>query len=213
MREGRPASTSQLVHALWGHTPPRSEGSALRTHAARLRSTLGSDALAAVDGGYAMRLEPDALDLSVVKLLAAQAGELRAAHPGRARELLNDALDFWQCEPLAGLSGPYFDMQRIGLVKRYLSLRLERCGLDITLGLNEEAVQELTVLSAEQPLQERVRYLLMLALYRSGRQAEALGVYADTRRILVEQLGIDPSRELRDSIGCAHPEDPTESRR
>jgi DNA-binding SARP family transcriptional activator len=198
LRGGRTATASELLDAVWGESPPNTALAALRSYAFRLRKALGSEALVSDSGGYSLRVADDALDCSVVERLAAEADKLRPTDPARARELLATALEMWHGEPLAGLPGPHAETQRNRLAEWHLSLIETRLELDLELGAHTEAVSELTAVSAEHPLRERLRALLMLALYRSGRQAEALGVYADTRRLLADELGIDPSAELKD---------------
>src|SRR5690242_2156883 len=198
LRGGRTATASELLDAVWGESPPNTALAALRSYAFRLRKALGPEALVTDSGGYALHVASGALDYTVVERLSAEAEKTRAGDPARARELLGSALDLWHGEPLAGLPGPYAEMQRSRLAEWHLGLLENRLELDLELGAHAEAVSELTALSAEHPLRERLRALLMLALYRSGRQAEALGVYADTRRLLADDLGIDPSAELSD---------------
>ncbi|MES4905276.1 MULTISPECIES: BTAD domain-containing putative transcriptional regulator [unclassified Streptomyces] len=199
LRGGRTATASELIDALWGDEPPHAAIAALRTYASRLRKAFGPDVLVSESGGYAIHVKGGALDLEVAEELATKAEQAR--HTGdaaRARELLNQALALWDGEPLADLPGPYAETQRARLVEWQLSLLETRLDLDLELGLHAEAVSELTALTATHPLRERLRELLMLALYRSGRQAEALAVYADTRRLLAEELGVDPSADLSD---------------
>lgn len=198
LRGGRTATASELVDAVWGESPPNTALAALRSYAFRLRKALGPHALITDSGGYALHVEPDALDHTVVERLAAEAEKARATDPAHARELLGQALALWHGEPLAGCPGPYAEAQRSRLAEWHLGLIEARLELDLELGAHAEAVSELTALSAEHPLRERLRALLMLALYRSGRQAEALGVYADTRRLLADELGIDPAHDLSD---------------
>ena len=197
LRDGRTATADELIDALWGEEPPDSALAALRTYAFRLRKVLGADALVSESGGYALRIAPDALDISTARAHAAEAEKARAGgDPARARELLCAALDLWDGEPLAGLPGPHAETQRTRLAEWRLTLLETRLDLDLDLGRHGELVSELTALSAEYPLRERLRALLMLALYRGGRQAEALGVFADTRRLLADELGVDPCPEL-----------------
>ncbi|MFI2434349.1 AfsR/SARP family transcriptional regulator [Streptomyces sp. NPDC018693] len=200
LREGRTATAGELIDALWGEEPPSQALAALRTYASRLRKVLDTGVLVSESGGYAVRgLRDGALDLAEAQRLAADADKARAAgDPGRAREALNRALALWDGEALAGVPGPYAETQRVRLEEWRLGLLESRLDMDLEQGCHAEAVSELTALTAAHPLRERLRELLMLALYRSGRQAEALAVYADTRRLLAEELGVDPRRGLRE---------------
>ncbi|MFI0263138.1 BTAD domain-containing putative transcriptional regulator [Streptomyces sp. NPDC017056] len=199
LRGGRAASVAELVDALWGERPPATAVAALRTYASRLRKALGPDAdvLVSNAGGYALQIDEKRTDLGIAEQLAGKAEQAhRAGCVDRARELLHRALDLWTGETLAGVPGPFCEAQRTRLEERRLALLESRLTLDLEAGRHAEAVAELTTLMAAYPLRERLRALLMLALYRSGRQAEALAAYADTRRLLAEELGADPSREI-----------------
>lgn len=197
LRGGHTATAAELIDAIWGDEPPSQALAAVRTYASRLRKILGPQTLASDSGGYAMRTGPDALDVTVAEELAAGADKARAAGDrGRARALLNKALALWDGEALASVPGPYAENQRTRLEEWRLQLTETRLDLDLEVGCHAEAVSELTALTAAHPLRERLRELLMVALYRSGRQAEALAVYADTRRLLAEELGVDPRPEL-----------------
>ncbi|MFQ6141674.1 BTAD domain-containing putative transcriptional regulator [Streptomyces seoulensis] len=200
LREGRTATAAELIDALWGEEPPHQALAAVRTYASRLRKALDPQILVSESGGYAVRgLGEGALDLAAAQELAAEADKARSAGDlGRAREALRGALGLWDGEPLAGLPGPYAEAQRARLEEWRLQLLEARLDMDLEQGCHAEAVSELTALTAAHPLRERLRELLMLALYRSGRQAEALAVYADTRRLLAVELGVDPRPELRD---------------
>ncbi|WP_039938015.1 AfsR/SARP family transcriptional regulator [Streptomyces himastatinicus] len=199
LRGGRTATAPELVDGLWGTEPPEAAIAALRTYASRLRKAFGPDSeiLVSESGGYAIRIGLSSLDTDVAEQLTAEAE--KAQHSGdrvRARDLFNKVLDLWDGEPLAGVPGPYAETQRTRLDEWHRSLIETRLDLDLELGHHSEAVSELTALTASYPLRERLRELLMLALYRSGRQAEALAVYADTRRLLADELGVDPRPEL-----------------
>ncbi|MFF9285821.1 AfsR/SARP family transcriptional regulator [Streptomyces griseosporeus] len=200
LREGRTATAAELIDALWGEEPPQQALAAVRTYASRLRKALGAGVLVSESGGYAVRgLGEGALDLARAQELAAEADKARAGGDlGRARELLGGALALWDGEALAGVPGPYAEAQRVRLEEWRLQLLESRLDMDLEQGCHAEAVSELTALTAAHPLRERLRELLMLALYRSGRQAEALAVYADTRRLLADELGVDPRPGLQD---------------
>ncbi|MEU0439681.1 BTAD domain-containing putative transcriptional regulator [Streptomyces sp. NPDC006186] len=220
LREGRTATAAELIDALWGEKPPQQALAAVRTYASRLRKALDPGVLVSESGGYAVRgLGDGALDVTTAQDLAAQAEKARAAGDlCRARELLGEALALWDGEALAGVPGPYAETQRVRLEEWRLQLLETRLDMDLEQGCHAETVSELTALTAAHPLRERLRELLMLALYRSGRQAEALAVYADTRRLLADELGVDPRpglRELQERIlradpGLAEPAAPSE---
>ncbi|QSY46956.1 MULTISPECIES: AfsR/SARP family transcriptional regulator [Streptomyces] len=199
LRGGRTATAPELVDALWGEDHPRAAPAALRTYAARLRKMLGpdADALVSESSGYALQVGPGGLDIDAAERLAAEADTARGSgNPARARGLMNDALALWHGEPLAEVPGPYAQAQRARLAERRLSLLETRLALDLDVGARAESVSELTALTAAYPLRELLRELLMLALYRSDRRSEALAVYADTRRLLADELGVDPRPEL-----------------
>ncbi|MBT2470211.1 tetratricopeptide repeat protein [Streptomyces sp. ISL-66] len=201
LRDGRTATAPELIDAIWGEDPPQQALATIRTYASRLRKVLDPGLLVSDAGGYAIRLpHPEALDLGIARAVAADAEAARNEKGDRAlaRTLLARALDLWDGEPLAGVPGPHAETERTRLAEWRLQLLETRLDLDLELGHHAEAVSELTALTAAHPLRERLRELLMLALYRSGRQAEALAVYADTRRLLADELGVDPCPELSD---------------
>ncbi|KES02948.1 regulator [Streptomyces toyocaensis] len=219
LREGRTATAPELIDALWGEEPPSQALAAVRTYASRLRKVLDPGVLISESGGYAVRgLGERALDLAAAQELAAEAEKARNTGDLRhAREVIDRALSLWDGETLAGVPGPYAEAQRVRLEEWRLQLLESRLEMDLDQGCHAEAVSELTALTAAHPLRERLRELLMLALYRSGRQAEALAVYADTRRLLADELGVDPrpglqelqQRILRADPGLAEPSAPT----
>ncbi|MFI6317668.1 BTAD domain-containing putative transcriptional regulator [Nonomuraea sp. NPDC050556] len=181
LAEGRAVGLDQLIDALWEETPPRTAAQVLRTYVSRLRAVLGAGAVESVGDGYALRA-----GVGDVAELQRLYGEGRYA----------EALALWQGEPLAGLSGDYADAQRARLTEQRLAALQYRLGQDLDEGKHAEVIPELNALSTEHPTRERLRGLLMLALYRAGRQAEAIGVYTDTRKLLADELGVDPSPEL-----------------
>ncbi|MFH8452540.1 AfsR/SARP family transcriptional regulator [Streptomyces fungicidicus] len=210
LREGRTATAAELIDALWGEEPPSQALAAVRTYASRLRKVLDPGVLVSESGGYAVRgLGEGALDLAAAQELAAEAEKARnTGDLCHAREVLNRALSRWDGETLAGVPGPYAEAQRVRLEEWRLQLLETRLDMDLEQGCHAETVSELTALTAAHPLRERLRELLMLALYRSGRQAEALAVYADTRRLLSDELGVDPRpglQELQQRILRADP--------
>ncbi|MFF1378663.1 BTAD domain-containing putative transcriptional regulator [Streptomyces sp. NPDC058308] len=209
LRDGRTATAAELIDALWGEEPPSQALAAVRTYASRLRKVLPPGVLVSESGGYAIQAVDGALDLAAAEDLWAAAEKARSIGDlCQARTLVNQALDLWDGEPLANVPGPYADTQRTRLDEWRLQLLETRLDMDLEQGCHAEAVSELTALTAAHPLRERLRELLMLALYRSGRQAEALAVYADTRRLLADELGVDPRpglKELQQRILQADP--------
>ncbi|MFR9756814.1 AfsR/SARP family transcriptional regulator [Streptomyces sp. TR06-5] len=201
LRAGRTVTAEHLMDGLWGEDPPDRAKSALRTYASRLRKALGEDAahLVSESGGYALRTADAGavldLDLAADHAARAEASEAAGDLAG-ARDAYAAALAQWSGESLAHVPGPYAGTQRARLEEWRLGLAERGLDLSLRTGLHTEAVSELTALTAAYPLRERLRELLMLALYRSGRQAEALAVYADTRKLLGEELGVDPRPEL-----------------
>uniref|UniRef100_UPI00117C59D4 AfsR/SARP family transcriptional regulator n=1 Tax=Streptomyces sp. b84 TaxID=1827631 RepID=UPI00117C59D4 len=142
-----------------------------------LRKILGQDTLVSESGGYAIRTDRAALDLTLAQDLAAEAERARAEGDlPQARTLIDKVLGLWDGETLASVLGPYAENQRTRLEEWRLQLTEARLDLDLEVGSHAEAVSELTALTAAHPLRERLRELLMVALYRSGRQAEALAV-------------------------------------
>ncbi|MHA4818959.1 AfsR/SARP family transcriptional regulator [Streptomyces aculeolatus] len=197
LRGGRTATAQELVDGIWGEDAPPRAVSALRAYASRLRRSLGADALVSKSGGYALRMRGTELDLATAERLASAAEAAKAeGDVRRARELFAAAVAEFGGESLAGVPGPYADWHRDRLEELRLALLEHRLELDLETGGHVDAVSELTALTAAHPLREHFRALLMTALYRSGRQAEALAVYADVRRLLQDELGLDPTAEL-----------------
>jgi DNA-binding SARP family transcriptional activator/tetratricopeptide (TPR) repeat protein len=229
LAEGRQVSLGVLIDALWGDEPPRAAAGTVRTYVSRLRRCLGGagdrgvrEVIESAGDGYLLPLRSATLDLNVFLRWAREA---RAAITGsdadvaRAAALLRDALGLWQGVPLAGIPGRYAESQRVRLAELQMAATEERLALDMELGGHVAAATELQTLRAAHPLRERLSELLMLALYRSGRQADALAVFDDARRLLSEELGIDPGPAMREMhqrilendeglIGTAGPQPP-----
>ena len=187
----------ELIDVLWPADPPASAAHALDVYVSRLRKSLGVDGLLEAQGG-ALRLNvaDDSVDTARFERLLASA---RSAVSATERlGTLEEALGLWRGRALADVLGEEFarhesdrlEEERLAAIEQRFEVMLE-------LGRHEEAVGGLGALAAEQPLRERPRRLLMLALYRSGRQSDALDVYRETARLLREELGLDPSDELR----------------
>jgi DNA-binding SARP family transcriptional activator len=190
-------SNDRLIDELWGARPPRTAANALQYHVSQLRKMLGpNDAIVTRDPGYLIRVAPHELDLLRFEQLVEQA---RRAPADQAARLLHDALNLWRGPALADLmSEPFAQAEILRLEELRLAALELRIETDLALGRHRELVGELEVLVHEHPLRERPRAQLMLALYRSGRQAEALDLYREGRRLLVDELGIEPGLELQE---------------
>jgi DNA-binding SARP family transcriptional activator len=192
---GRVVSTDRLIDALWAGEPPATAAASLQNFISQLRKSLGAETIETRPPGYRIRLQPDQLDLARVRVLV---DEARASDPSRRARLLKEALALFRGDPLAELAYEPFAQPEIArLVELRLELVEERAEAEITVGRHAEMVGELDGLVHAHPLRERLRGQLMLALYRSGRQADALEVYREGREALVEGLGLEPGPLLR----------------
>ncbi|MFJ6464620.1 AfsR/SARP family transcriptional regulator [Streptomyces sp. NPDC091387] len=207
LRRGRPATLDELLDAVWGENQPAAAVSVLRTYVSRLRKVLepergtadSAQPVVSVGSGYLIRFQEDALDLAVFEQRVAEARKLRAnGELSDAAGLLHTALDTWQGRALAGVPGPLAESERSWLSEERLTALELRLDIDVELGRHEEVISELTSLAGRHPLREQQCQLLMLALYRSGRQAEALSVYRRTRRSLRAELGVEPGAALQE---------------
>jgi len=196
-RANEVVSSDRLIDELWGARPPRTAANALQFHVSRLRKTLGpSDAIVTREPGYLIRVASDELDLLRFQQLVEKATQASADEAAR---LLRDALSLWRGPALADLaSEPFAHAEILRLEELRLAALELRIENDLALGRHRELAAELEVLVQEHPLRERPRAQLMLTLYRSGRQAEALDLYRKGRRLLVDELGIEPSLELQE---------------
>jgi DNA-binding SARP family transcriptional activator len=199
LHEGRQAGLDALIGAVWGDDPPRTSALTLRTYISRLRQVLGADVIATVSGGYLLRLEPEGLDLTAFTAAVTRARAARAAGDlGAAARALHEAESLWQGPALADVPGAYAAAQRVRLDRERHAATEERLTLDIGSGRATTAVTELSALVEQQPLDEGLSGLLMLGLYRTGRQALAIAEYHRIRELLADELGLDPGPALRD---------------
>ncbi|GAA2903988.1 BTAD domain-containing putative transcriptional regulator [Streptosporangium fragile] len=201
----RPVHADRLVDALWPQRPPRTAAVALRTYVSALRQVLGladradPPLLSTVPGGYQLHISPSHLDLLTFEELAAQGRQaLTDGRPGLAAERLRRALGLWRGRPFEDVPlDPRLGTELIRLEERRLAAQETWIDSQLALGHHGDLLAELGALVAEQPLRERLQAQWMLALYRSGRQAEALRAYRDLRRQLVQELGVEPSPPLQ----------------
>jgi predicted ATPase/DNA-binding SARP family transcriptional activator len=193
-------SADRLIDELWGEDSPEHAADALRVNVSRLRKALPQDVLTTRSPGYVVQVELEALDLHRFERLVDEGrGLLARGLAAAASKRLHDALSLWRGPALADFAYESFAQAAIAPLEESRLATVElRIEADLALGQSHELVGELEVLVAENPLRERLRMYLMTALYRSGRQAEALDAYQDARRALVDELGIDPSPPLQE---------------
>src|SRR5262245_21366993 len=200
LHAGEPVATDRLVEELWGDGAPPSAPKAIQNHVSQLRRALQDGRLVTRGSAYELALQPGELDAEQFEALLERGRAARGDRdPAAAAPILREALGLWRGSPLADVSLESFSARsEIGrLEERHLVAVEERIEADLALGGHADLVGELEALIAQHPLRERLRGQLMLALYRSGRQAEALHAYQETRRTLVEELGIEPGQALQ----------------
>jgi len=192
----RPVSIEQLIDRLWGERPPPTAATTVHVYISQLRKQLGRERLSTSRAGYVLEVGADEFDRSRFEQLLARAR--LAADPAERAALLREALSLWRGPALADLRyEPAAELEAARLDEERLTALEERIDADLELGLHERVVGELEQLTAAHPLRERAYEQLMLALYRSGRQAEALDVYRSARRLLSAELAIEPGPGLR----------------
>ncbi|MEW2356236.1 BTAD domain-containing putative transcriptional regulator [Spirillospora sp. NPDC029432] len=206
LHANRPVSTTAIVDAVWGDEPPDNGANVVQKYVAGLRRVLEPDRsprapsalLALTPAGYVLHVPPDGLDSEVFQKRVRAALAVRSGgEPAEAAVRLREALALWREAPLAGLDGTVFDAARERLVEERAAA-LEACAeIELELGRHQRLVPELIRLVADFPLREGPRYLLILALYRCGRQAEALAAYRDARAFLAEEFGVEPGERLQ----------------
>ncbi|GAA2206331.1 hypothetical protein GCM10009850_017890 [Nonomuraea monospora] len=195
LHAGRVVGAEQLVDGMYGARPPEGVANALQSQVSRLRRALGRELVEFHPAGYRLVADPRDVDARRFELLTAEGREaLAGGDPRRAAALLREALELWRGAPLA--DAPHAEAAAAGLEELRLAATEDRVRADLDLGRHRELVAELSQLAAGYPLRERLRAQLMRALYGSGRQAEALRVYEETRKLLDEELGVEPGAEL-----------------
>ena len=210
LNAGQVVSTERLIDDLWGEQVPSSARPVLQGYVSNLRKAVGP-LLVTRAPGYALELEPEQLDLRrFERLLGEGRADLAAGRAESAAATLRDALALWRGAALADFAyEPFAQAAVVRLEELRLAAVEERIDADLALGRHAALVGELEALAVEHPLRERVHAQLMLALYRSGRQAEALSAYHDARRTLVDELGIEPGPELQELERAILRQDPS----
>jgi class 3 adenylate cyclase/tetratricopeptide (TPR) repeat protein len=194
---GRTVPLQRLVEDLW-EKPPKTAEKTVQVYVSRLRRQLEPGAIESRRGGYALLLDGDQLDLARFERISGEGREaLITGDCERAATLLREALTLWRGPALSGLPSRALRREAERLEELRLQTIEDRLEADLGRGREREVVAELQPLVAEHPFRERLRALLMLALYRSGRQTEALDAFRETRTLLADELGLEPSEELR----------------
>jgi DNA-binding SARP family transcriptional activator/tetratricopeptide (TPR) repeat protein len=188
--------TELLIDEVWGGSPPSTVAKSVQVYVSRLRKELGEGRLVTRSPGYLLHVEPSELDLARFQALVAEAA---GADPAAAAAKLREALQLWRGPALADLTYERFAQSHVARLEdlRFTAVE-QRIEADLASGEHARLTGELEALVAQHPLRESLHGQLMLALYRSGRQAEALAAYQSARTTLVDELGIEPGRGLRD---------------
>ena len=211
LQRGQPVSADRLIDVLWGDGQAANPANALQAQIGQLRRTLGPAAILTTEAGYALTAGPDEVDVVRFERLVAKGQRLAAdGEMAPASAALGEALRLRRGEPLAEFTyAGFFDAERTRLDELTLVATESRAGADLGLGRYGELAGELEALCREHPLRERLWELLILALYRSGRQAEALRAYTEIRDRLAGELGIDPGPALRELQARILAQDPS----
>lgn len=197
LRANQVVPAEVLIDAVWGEEPPQAARNTLQTYVSHLRKAIGNDRVAGRAPGYLLRAEPGEVDAQRFETALREARRL-AGDPERSAEALREALALWRGSALADLAlEPSIQGEAARLEELRLQALEEWIAAEMELGRHEELVPELEVLVSQHPLRERLWAHLMHALYRSGRQGEALGAFQRAREILADELGIDPSPDLQ----------------
>jgi DNA-binding SARP family transcriptional activator len=199
LNRNRVVPVSELVDDLWSEEPPDTATKALQVYVSQLRKAIGADRLVTKPPGYSVRVDDSELDLDVFERLVLEGRErLAAGDAEAAAERLGEALELWRGPPLAEFRAePFARDAGARLEESHLATVEDRVEAQLALGRHDRLIPELEEFVRRHPFRERPRGQLMLALYRSGRQADALDLYRRTRETLVEELGIEPGPALQ----------------
>jgi YVTN family beta-propeller protein len=198
MEANRPLSKDRLIDALWGEHAPVSSSETVDTYISRLRRILGPDRLTRRPAGYELRVDAGELDLSTFDALVSEAEQLLHRDPAAAAAIFRRALALWNGDPMGDLR---YELSMTGitdqLAERHLAALERQAEADLVAGNGPELVPQLELLARDHPTRERLVAHLMLALYRAGRQSDALAAMQSCRRHLSRELGLEPGPELR----------------
>ncbi|WP_199441998.1 AfsR/SARP family transcriptional regulator [Umezawaea beigongshangensis] len=198
VQAGRVVPAEQLIDAVWGEEPPESARAAVHTYVSALRRALAEDVIVHGTGGYRLDVEHERIDLHVfTREVSAGKRAAAAGRPDRAAAHFRTALQQWRGAALGGARGRWAETERTRLGELRLAALEECVDAELSLGRGGSIVDELASAIAEQPLRERLRAQLVLALHQAGRRADALSAYQEARRVLLDELGLDPGPVLR----------------
>ena len=215
LRANHPIHADRLIDGLWGDEPPETARNTLQTYVYRLRKLLGEPRVGGSNGAYVLNASVDEIDAARFEEIVREAKSLESADPVAAAARFSDALTLWRGAPLADLADePSLRGEAARLEELHLSAMEHRIAAEIASGEHSTVVSELEALTSRYPLRERMWANLMLALYHSGRQAEALSTFERAREVLSTELGTEPSEQLqrlherilRRDPGLGHPE-------
>ena len=210
LRRGEVVSRDRLIDELWGERPPASAAKTVQVYVSNLRKALGDGLLLTRGQGYLLQATPGQIDADRVAALVREGRDAFGdGDPQRASDRLREALALWPSPALADFAYEPFAQGEIArLAEDRLAAMEDRIDAELALGRHAALIGELEMLAGEHPLRERLQAQLMLALYRSGRQAEALARYQQARRRLIDELGIEPGRELQELERAILTQDP-----
>src|SRR5215475_14296392 len=200
LHRGEVVSTDRLDNELWGERPPAAAAKTVQVYVSQLRKALGAGVILTQGRGYRLAATPGQVDAARFEELAGEGRRaLAAGDAARARERLCAGLGLWRGEPLAEFTYERFAQSDIARLREArLAAAEDRIDADLALGAGSELIGEIESLIAANPLAERLRGQLMLALYRAGRQADALAAYRQASELLREELGLEPGRSLQE---------------
>ncbi len=188
----------RLIDRIWGEDPPEAARSALQAYVSRLRKALGAATIEARSPGYVLRARPEEIDSLRFEAMVSEARRLIGPDPAAANAVFEEALALWRGPAFADLAGDVSLQPEIARLEELrLSCREDHAETGLALGRHTDLIPRLETFVAEHPLRERCWAHLMLALYRAGRQGDALGAYQRARRILSDELGVDPSPDVQ----------------
>ncbi|MBM2623648.1 winged helix-turn-helix domain-containing protein [Actinoplanes sp. LDG1-06] len=210
LRAGRVCSLVELYAAIWGDEPPADPKAAVHNYVRRLRGVLGEEAIETTPGGYRLMIDPQQVDLFRFRALVTEARRQPTEDPAAESETLRQALALWRGAPLADVQSEYLQRYELsGLIEERLAAVEQRIDAVLRSGAHTQVISELRKLTGEYPLHEGFWSQLIVALYRDGRNADALATYHQARTVLAEETGIDPGHELQQLYQRVLDRDPT----